>query len=456
MNNKLNIGKKLTRVRWILLHNLSLKILSVILAFVIWFLIASVNNPMSSRLFQNISVEIINQDSAADIDKAFDVISGDVVTVKVTERRQLLNGLNSSDLHVYADMENLNDMDAVPLRVSCDRPGVSWDEIELSPSSMKVHLEQKKQSEFAISVVTAGSVEKGYEIGSTEVLQGKTVQVAGPESLLNRIGRITASVNVNRLHQDTTISAVLHVYDKLEEEFTETQMNRIQIMNSSGVLLDSNQVTVKVILWEIRSGIPLSVGTTGTPEAGYRIARMTTVPETVSLVGTTDGLDQVSGGIVLTDAVSVAGANETVSAEVSLQDYLTELGIENIRLVADADPTITVTVEIEKTGDRTVEVPLSNLQLMNKPDDRTLTYAPADVISVRIHSDTENVFSLSLDQIKGTLDLSPCQTAGSYEIPVQIELPDGYELVSEVQIMVTSESTVSTQEIELTTEAHKE
>ena len=456
MNNKLNIRKKLARVRWILLHNLSLKILSVILAFVIWFLIAGVNNPMSSRLFQNISVEIVNQDSVADIDKAFDVISGDVVTVKVTERRQLLSGLNSSDLHVYADMENLNDMDAVPLRVTCDRPGVSWDEIELSPSSMKVHLEQKKQSEFAISVVTTGSVEKGYEIGSTEVLQGKTVQVAGPESLLNRIGRITASVNVTRLHQDTTISAVLHVYDKLEEEFTETQMNRIQIMNSSGVLLDSNQVTVKVILWEIRSGIPLSVGTTGTPEAGYRIARMTTVPETVSLVGTPEGLAQISGGIVLTDAVSVAGANETVSAEVSLEDYLSQLGIENIRLVADADPTITVTVEIEKTGDRTVEVPLSNLQLMNKPDDRTLTYSPADVISVRIHSDTENVFSLSQDQIKGTLDLSPCQTAGSYEIPVQIELPDGYELVSEVQIMVTSESTVSTQEIELTTEAHKE
>ena len=37
------------------------------------------------------------------------------------------------------------------------------------------------------------------EVGTKEVVQGKTVQIAGPESLLNKIGKVVADVNVRGL-----------------------------------------------------------------------------------------------------------------------------------------------------------------------------------------------------------------------------------------------------------------
>jgi YbbR domain-containing protein len=255
-----------------LTRNLGLKIASLVTAFLIWLLVANINNPTKSVIFRGVKVKIINQDSVADIDKVFDVVEGDTVTLKVTERKKVLDTLKSDNFEVVADMECLNEMDAVPLYVTCDNASVTWDEIEIYPSSIKVQLEQKTQSEFQVTVATEGQTAKGYEVGATEVQSGKTVQVAGPESLLKKIGKITAVVNVSGMRSDKTVTATLHVYDKNEEEFLESQMDRIQIKDAAGVLLSDNQVDVSISIWEIMNDIPVIVETSGTPAEGYRIS----------------------------------------------------------------------------------------------------------------------------------------------------------------------------------------
>jgi YbbR domain-containing protein len=277
------------------------------------------------------------------------------------------------------------------------------------------------------------------------VQSGKTVQVAGPESLLKKIGKITAVVNVSGMRSDKTVTATLHVYDKNEEEFLESQMDRIQIKDAAGVLLSDNQVDVSISIWEIMNDIPVIVETSGTPAEGYRISGITTVPVTVNLLGTQEALARLDGKVVLKDPISVEGATETLTVDVDLSETLEEE--EDIRFVSDTDPTVTVTIQIEKTGDRTISVPLSSLELLNRPEGMTLTFSPADAISVGIHSEDESVYSIGTDDIRGTVDLGVCAEAGSYEIPVEIELPDGYELVSDVVIVVTSEAEVQENEV---------
>lgn len=427
-----------------LTRNLGLKIVSLVAAFLIWLLVANINNPTTSRLYKGVKVKIINQDSVAEIDKVFDVIDGDTVTLKVTERKKILDSLTGNNFEVIADMENLNNMDAVPLYVSCDNLSVTWDEIEVYPSSIKVQLEQKTQSEFQVTVVTKGDVARGYEVGTTEVRTGKTVQVAGPESLLKKIGKITAEVQVGGLSSDQTKTVALKVYDKNEEEFIESQYDRIQIKDSSGVLLPDNQVEVKVSLWEIMNDIPVTVETAGAPADGYRISGISTVPVTVNLVGTQEALARLNGKVVPKNPISVEGATESFTVDVDISESLEEE--QDIRFVADADPTVSVTVQIEKTGDRTISVPLSSLELKNRPQGMALTFSPADAIAVGIHSDDESVYSITESDIHGTVDLSVCEEEGSYEIPVEIELPSGYELVSDVVIVVTSENEVKENE----------
>ncbi|MCC8045016.1 MAG: hypothetical protein LIP12_05900 [Clostridiales bacterium] len=426
--------------------NLSLKVLSVLVAFLIWLVVANVSNPTTSKLFRDIKIEIINEDSVTEIDKAFDIVSEDSVVIKVTERKRVLESLSASDFTVVADMENLTEMNTVPLTVTCSNSAVTLDEITVVPSSMKVELEQIVESEFVVTVETSGTPENGYEVGTTEVQEGKTVQIAGPESLIERIGQVTASVSVSGISTDQRLTSALTISDKNGDTLSETQMSRLQIKDSSGVLLSDNSVTVNVELWEVLYEVPIEIQTYGTPESGYEVTDISTVPTTINLVGTTEALKEIDT-IVVSEPISVSGATETFTQEVDLSTTIS--GIENVRLASGVDSTVTVTIQVEKNGDQTVSLALSELTVLNRPDNLVLTYSPADVISVTVHAEDEESI-ISSSEIFATIDLSVCTAAGDYEIPVVIELPEGYTLVSDVTITVNA--TEAEQQAEATTE----
>lgn len=417
--------------------NLSLKLLSLVVGLVIWLLVENINNPTRTKLFNNIEINVINEDSVTEIDKVYDIVSGQNVVIKVTERKSILDDLSASDFTVVADMENLNEMNSIPLTVTCSNPAVSWDEIEVSPASMKVKLEQKKQSEFVVNVSTVGEPQDGYVVGATEVVGGKTVQIAGPESMINRIGRVVASVNTLRIKSDQRLEGALTVYDKDDVKFTDAELRRLQIKDSGGVLLADNVVMVDVSVWEVMSGIPVEVELEGEPAEGYRIAKVSIIPVTVSLVGTQEALAELNGKLVLNDTVSVEGATESFTADLDITQTLND--IDELELNSETDPTITVTVQIEKTSDQTLNIPLSNLEVLNRPNDMALTFSPADEVEVSVHSDEENAV-LRISDIKASIDLAACAEPGTYEIPVEIELPDGYTLISEVKLVVTAVS----------------
>ena len=83
-------------------------------------------------------------------------------------------------------------------------------------------------------------------------------------------------------------------------------------------------------------------------------------------------------------------------------------------------------------------IPLSNLEIQNRPANMSLTFSPADEITVIVHANNESD-TIQVSDIKASIDLAACAKAGTYEIPVVIELPKGYKLVSEVKLVVTAE-----------------
>ncbi len=414
-------------------RNLSLKLLSLVVAFLIWILIDNINNPTRSKLFRDVKIQVVNGESVTEIDKVYDIVSEESVVLKVTERSSVLDRLMPGDFIVTADMENLNEMNTVPLSVTCSNPAVSWDEIEVVPSSMKVKLEQRKQSEFAVNVSVTGQPEKGYEVGETEIVQGKTVQIAGPESMLNRIGQVSASVNVTRMSNDQRLSATISVYDKNGDAM---QMNRLQVKDSNGVLLAENTVMVDVTLWEVRNDIDVEVGVTGTPLQGYRLADVSVMPETVSLVGTKEALDALGGKLVLKDKISIDNVSESFIQDMDITETLADY--TGLRLVSEADPVVAVSVQIDQSGDHTLRIPLSNLEVLNRPEQMNLTFSPADEIPIQVHSDDKGS-TITVQDIKASIDLDACTEPGIYEIPVQILLPENYTLIDEVSLVVTAE-----------------
>ena len=412
--------------------NLSLKFLSLFVAFLIWLLVTNVNNPTRAQLYRDVKINIINEDSVTEIDKVLDIVSEETVTIKVTAPKNIRENLTKDSFTVIADMENLNGMSTVPLTVTCSNPAVTWANMEIVPATLKVELEQKKQSEFGVNIEFTGEQQEGYAIGKTEIVQGKSVQIAGPESIINRIGQVKATVNISQINSNQRLTGELKIYDKNGDPVS---MDRLQIMDSSGVILSNNNVLVDVSVWEVRN-IPLKVDVSGTPKDGYRLTKVTPVPASVKLAGTEEAFEKLGQNLTLSDMISVEGVSESFTETIDLTETIAVLS--DLKLVEEADPLINVSVQLEKTGDHTLEIPLSSLEVLNRPENMVLSFSPADQISVVLHSEDENA-AIGLSDIRASIDLAACSSEGTFEIPVKLEVPDGYSLVSEVKLVVTSE-----------------
>lgn len=421
-----------------LLDNWGTKLISIIAATLIWMFVASTNDPITSRIISNVAVTAVNKEIVEDIGKVFVTENDtDVVNIKVTERKSILNRLRASDFKVIADMNNLTPMNTVPLGVTCSNASVTWDEMEISPSSMKVKLEDKKEQAFVIDVSPTGQAGRGYDIGLTEVENGKSVYIAGPESLINIIGQVSAPISINGMTQSQTLNSELRVIDKNGAEFTDTQMSNLEIKDSNGVVIENNTVQVKVTLWEILNDIPIQVETTGEVADGYQITGITTMPVTVSLAGTREALAELNGKLVLKDVIDVSGAYESIErSDLDLSDTLKD--IDGLKQLSGASSEVYVKVQIEKIGDETVEIPLSNVELKNKPEDMSFVFTPADRVQIAVRGTAGNSGKIQAEEVKVSLDLESCKEEGSYTLPLEIELPEGYTLVSEVTIVVNA------------------
>ena len=428
------------KIRKALLGNLWIKLLSLLIAIGIWFMVSNANDPVRTTLFPDVPITIVNQDSVAEIGKVIEVQGSGTVTLRVTEKKSVLERLSrsGSDFYVEADMNNITEMNTVPLTVTCSNQAVTWDEIEMTPSSLKVTLEDKVEQTYIASVSAEGVPASGWEVGTCTIREGKNIVIAGPGSLINIINQVVAPVNVDGLSEDAAIASTLKIYDKNGDTFTEAQLASLEFKDENGNVLANHTVEVLVDLWRIVTDIPLRVQTTGSPAWGYRVSDITTIPETISVAGTEEALAAIGATFEVLEKVDVTGATEDITKEIDLTEQLA--GMTGIKLINDSDPTVQVEVAIEANGDVTLTIPLSSISFANKPEGMDLVFTPADEVVVKVHALSEDAQKLSAEALILSIDLSPCAVDGNYEIPVQVAIPDGYELASDVTLTVNSTS----------------
>ena len=89
-----------------LTENISLKILSVVVAILVWLIVVNVDNPVGTRQFVLDSVDLINQ---AYIDQDGKMCLPDAdqgsVRVYITGARKTLEKIKAADIHAVADLQ---------------------------------------------------------------------------------------------------------------------------------------------------------------------------------------------------------------------------------------------------------------------------------------------------------------------------------------------------------------
>ena len=154
---------------------------------------------------------------------------------------------------------------------------------------------------------------------------------------------------------------------------------------------------------------------------------------------------QIGGILTVADALNVEGATGNVSAELDIAETLNQY--EELKLPADADTAISAQAQIEKSGDKRLEIPMSDVLLLDRPVDKKLVFTPADILPVVVHSENEEeapIGRIRSENVTVSLDLSECEEEGNYDITATVNLPEGYALSQDVTVAVTSLSSTDT------------
>ena len=436
-------------------NNLGLKVLSLFVSCLIWLVVTNTNDPESTQVYKNVAITIKNQDTVTNANKTFTVVDGvDKINVYITARKSVRAKLNSSSFNVKADMQNYNDaLGTVPLEISCEDTRIRQEDIRMIPSSLKIKMEDKVEQNFGVAVVTAGKAEKGYELGKTSIETGDTIRIAGPQSLINIIGTRKGALDITNMNNDSTSPYPIRIEDNNGASLTESQMSNLELKNIDGVSLQNNSVDVHTEIWKVYNDIPLWVNITGKVADGYKVSSLTLSPQTINLVASEEAMKELGDVLMLSEDISVEGLDQTQDYKLDINDTLNQY--DDIRLEADISSALTVHVGIDEVGSKTFQIPISDIVMHDVPLDKKLIFSPADAVSVSVKTTEENEseeIELLAEDIIAEIDLKNCEINGSYTLPVKITLPDGYELVKEISIVVNIEEQDNEAEGEVNTE----
>ena len=424
--------------------NIPLKIMSVAVAVVVWLIVVNIDNPVGTNYYTLNNVELINKEYVESSDTIGKMCmpeqSQDSIRVAITTTKKIRDRIKVTDISAVADLQQAVSLDTnpvmVPITVTCSIPGVSANDIKVTPQNLSVNLDEKETQEFVVNV-SRGDTKPGkdYEVGSLTANPEK-VRITGPKTLINKIDKVNAAIDLDGNTQDFSQDVNLTIIDKNQEPLCDSEMNSLRIENNA-------KVVVTARLWKIRQGVGISAGYVGTPADGYQVGSVKTVPDTISVAGSTEGLESLAQNdnviTIPADSIDISGESKDVEKKINLSNLLPD----NVKLTSDSSEDVWVTVSILPVGSREFDIPTKSIEVKNKPDDLQVTFETAQ-IAVRIKSDENDMDDLNAQKdIKASIDLNG-KEEGNYEVPVKIVLPDGYETVEDVttEVVISSGTAV--------------
>lgn len=410
-----------------LIDNLGLKVIALLFAVVLWLLVVNINDPIESRTFSNIKVNVLHEEIIENQAKTWQVLDNtNNVTVVVKGKRSILERMRSEDISAYADIKEMMLENMVPIEVSVKGFEGEYREAYASPKNMQIKIENSKKAEFPITVVTTGEVQDGYALGSTEA-NPKMISVAGPQSLVGRIERAVARVDVSGLAEDTTLDATFLLYDAAGNE-----INQDLLSNTIGV----EGLKVKVSLLKT-AAIPLEFDDSEIRVSkGHVYTKLECEPESVEVVGQESDLENLSSIKIPAGAIDVGEISEKTEVPVDITPYLPE----DIKLVDENANIVVVTILVDKVNAKIINLPVESIVRDNAPEGFKVGYGDTKEIALAFTSEEQSRLNeLTVDDLKDKVrvDLRGITQEGTYTLKLQVTPPEGCELEEEVEITLT-------------------
>jgi YbbR domain-containing protein len=397
-----------------LTNNLGLKLLSLLFAVVIWLIIVYTYDPASTATFV-LDVNILNEDAITSLNKVYEVIEGDQVTISAKGNTSLINSLKTTDFKATADISKLSPTYHADIDVVCTKSN----NVEISfvgkVRMLEIRLEDVAEKQFKLSVLPEGTPADGYYIGGFTT-KPNLIQVTGAKSAINRIAQVVVPVNVDFVSEDFTADVEPKAYDADGAE-----------IKTGKLTFSKETVSVQTTVYGTKE-VPVQVELMGEPYAGYRVSTLEYEPKTIVVAGDSRMLSTLES---ISIPVDVSNKITDVEETIEVSEFLPEGAY-----LPNAAEAVSIMVGIERLATKVFDVPFDNVQLRNANLEEYVYGLPQEgTFAVKVLGPSDKIDKLELTGLRPYIDLSQYTEEGQYNAEIKFELEADYQM-SEKYIMI--------------------
>lgn len=415
--------------------NWGLKLISLLFAMIVWFLVTNINDPITPVRFSNIQVMIKNDDLITGRGQVYSVLDGSNVinSVTVYAPRSVIDSLSQNNIVATADVQNLSSLNTISIDITTNKYSDKIDRIVPSADLVKLDIEKKKSKQLQLEAKTIGEPKEGFIVGEINTDEN-LIKISGAESIVDRVSKAEVDLDVTGLQTDIGSNEDIVLYDKDGE-----------VVDSTNLEMKTRSVKVNVPILQTKK-VPVRYRISGKTADGYaQTGDIDSNPGEVLIAGKKSVLSTVDAIIVEGEDLDVTGLKDNFTYTADLKQFL-PAGV----VFADDkfDGKATVVVYIGSVSESTVDVSTKNIAVEGVPEGFEVTIdsnGEDDKVSLTLAGLDSRINTLNNSALRGTISIEQVMkdnnltelAEGSYRAEVEWNLPKGVEVKNTVSVHIS-------------------
>ncbi|MBC7087089.1 MAG: hypothetical protein H5T96_01215 [Tissierellales bacterium] len=363
-------------------NNISLKIITIVVAVLLWSYVMSEVNPVIKKEFRNITVNYLNVQSLERQGIVIMSPESAKVNVEITGKKKEVDKVLAQNIYAEVDLTGYSEGQVrVPITVKLLNSTADVTVSKITPQEVLFTLEKTISKQITVSPEIIGELPEKYVLGDV-FTEPETIIIRGPRSWVNEVDKAIATVDVTNKTKDFIETVPIKLINNEGEEVL-------------GVEKEPSFVRVNVPILQTKE-LPIELVISGDAPENISITNILINPSTVIVKGYDELKDLTK---IETKPVDIDKLleNNSIEVELDLPD-----GVELL------DPTIKVIVSytLEETIEKSFEYRVSEMEIINAPlglkiDNESLN----DTVRITIRGLDQYIANVTKEDLTPTINL---------------------------------------------------
>ncbi|MBP5411065.1 MAG: hypothetical protein J6Y26_04035 [Lachnospiraceae bacterium] len=406
------------RLKAMFTQNIGMKLVSIVLALLVWMSIINLADPKVTRTISDIPIEKRNEDLVNVENKTYVSNSPNTVTIRIYGNRSEIENYSADDFTAYVDFSEMSSVNAVPVHV-VPKSDKMKDTVEITKQSVTMYtgkIEETKESRYQIYVRISGVPDHYYARSYNPSADSLTV--SGSNKIIESIDHLVANID---LHENTkSVTGV-------EVPLTAEDRNGKSV-DLTGIRLPQSSILVNIEVLPVQD-IKIVLDTTNVKAASGWAIDYENIEYTTSmpLAGEAEVLSKIEQIVIPYTVYDQIGSLET---SVSILRYLPD----GVYVASDSDQ-ISIKIPLERKQEKSFNVRTATISVRNL--DEIMKYAFLDeTVELNVYDLGKRLAEISEVDLGLYIDLGDIHKAGEYTVPLHSVLQVADESLAEDEILV--------------------